>query len=100
MIIRYKYDEMIHKANEIESNLPNLLEADDWEGILSIATVPEEFWTGHAANDYHDFLREVVKRKDVTKVYNLPKWIKACVSQMQERDNKAAAIIKQSLSMF
>lgn len=98
--LAYNYPEMEENAARIERELPNLIQAGNWELIAEIIKVPESAWYGPAANNYREACEKIVAAKDSAAVLKTPNAIRNCIEAMKERDKATADMIREKFSSF
>lgn len=97
-MIRYIYSKMLERANEMEEQLPALIQNDDWQAIKNVCTFPTDEWDGPAATNYHVLLNEAVNAKNNILVSQLPAFIRKQVDKTQRADHEMAERIRKNFS--
>ena len=96
----YNYPGMEHHAVRIERELPELIQAGNWEQIAETVKVPEDVWAGPAADSYREACRKIVEAKDAEAIQKIPQAIRGSIRNMQEKDAAAAAMIQARFASF
>lgn len=95
MGLYYDYAEMERHAARIERELPELIQADNWEQITETVKVPESAWAGPAATNYQEACRKIVAARDAAAIQRTPLAIRNAIQSMQERDSAMADTIRK-----
>ena len=96
-IIRYEYNEMLKKADELEAILPSLLKAEDWNGIRKELFIPKTIWDGNAAKSFA-VISIALCNIHSEGVLQLPSKIRNAVTTMQKRERELAKIADSLLN--